>query len=176
MKKQINQHLARVLALVCVFGFALAQPSAAPEFSSSGRWFNGAAFSLSSLRGQVVLLDFFTVECSNCERSLATIRGFYEKYKAKGLVVVGIHTPETKWQMPAGKVAAVIKREKINWTVFQDNGYKTWNAYNNHYFPTFYLIDRHGILRETHVGEMSKEYPDGIKVFEASLQKLLKEK
>lgn len=176
MKKQINHHLARVLALVCVLGFALAQSNTAPEFSSSGRWFNSAPLSLSSLRGKVVLLDFFTVECSNCERSLPTMKSFFEKYQARGLTVVGVHTPETKWQMPAGKVAAIIKREKIKWAVFQDNQYKTWNAYNTRYFPTFYLIDKHGILRETHVGELSSQYPDGIKPFEESLKKLLEEK
>ena len=176
MKKDSKHSLARVLALICVLGFALAQSNTAPEFFSSGRWFNSSAFSLSSLKGKVVLLNFFTVECSNCERSLSTIKNFYEKYNARGLTVVGIHTPETKWQIPAGKVAAVIKREKIKWAVFQDNQYQTWNAYNNHYFPTFYLIDKHGTLRKTHVGELSKQYSDGIKPFEESLNKLLEEK
>jgi thiol-disulfide isomerase/thioredoxin len=176
MKKDNKYGLARALTIVCVLGFALAHPNTAPEFSPSGRWFNSAAFRLSSLRGKVVLLDFFTVECGNCERSLPTVRGFFEKYKTRGLTVVGIHTPETKWQMPAGKVAAVIKREKIKWAVFQDNQYQTWDAYNNRYFPTFYLIDKHGTLRETHVGEISKQYPEGIKPFEESLKKLLEEK
>lgn len=176
MKKDSKHRLARALTFVHVLGFGLAQSNAAPEFLPSGRWFNSAAFTLSSLKGKVVLLDFFTVECSNCERSLPTIRGFFEKYQARGLTVVGIHTPETKWQMPAGKVAAVIKREKIKWAVFQDNQYQTWNAYKNHYFPTFYLIDKHGTLRETHVGEISKQYPDGIKSFKKSLKKLLEEK
>jgi thiol-disulfide isomerase/thioredoxin len=175
MKKPIKP-FARALALLGVLSFALAQSNTAPEFSSFGRWFNSRAFSLSSLKGKVVLLDFFTVECGNCERSLTTIRGFYEKYKARGLIVVGVHTPETKWQMPAGVVAAVIKREKIRWAVFQDNQYRTWNAYGTRYFPTFYLIDKRGVLRETHVGELSAQYPDGIKPFEASLQKLLEER
>lgn len=164
------------LASSLVLGLGRAAQTAAPEFAPSGAWFNTKPVTLEQLRGKVVLVNVWTVECSNCTRSMPTLKNWYAKYRAQGLEIIGVHTPETKWQKPAGLVQSWIKREGIIWPVFQDNLNATWNAYSASAWPTFYLIDRHGTLRTTEEGELSSQYPDGIAPFEAQIKTLLSEK
>ena len=168
-----------VAALVTLAGARTARIPA-PEFHPSGRWFNiganAAPPSLHSLRGRVVLVEFWTAECSNCTRSAPTLRSLYAKYRAKGLEIIGVHTPETRWQRPPGVVAAWIKREAIAWPVFQDNESVTWNAYGNSYWPAFYLVDRRGNIADRVFGELSQQYPDGIAPFTKSIETVLAEK
>ncbi len=162
-------------ALVATLGLVSAAPQTAPEFSPSGAWWNARPETLAQLRGEVVLVNVWTIECSNCTRSMPTLKNWYAKYRAQGLEIIGVHTPETRWQKPAGLVQSWIKREGITWPVFQDNDNKTWNAYNASAWPTFYLIDRHGRLRAAHEGELSVQYPEGIAPFQAQIEALLKE-
>lgn len=170
-----------ILALVALassltLGPVRAAPRAAPEFAPGGAWFNSQPVTLAQLRGEVVLVNVWTIECSNCTRSMPTLKNWYAKYRARGLEIIGVHTPETRWQKPAGLVQSWIKREGIGWPVFQDNDEKTWNAYAASAWPSFYLIDRRGRLRATEEGELSSQYPDGIAPFEAQIRTLLTEK
>ncbi len=126
---------------------------AAPEFQGIEHWLNTSALTMEQLRGQVVLIDFWTYSCINCVRTLPHVIGWYEKYKDKGFVVVGIHTPEFAFEKENKNVAAALKQFKINYPVAQDNTYGTWRVYKNHYWPAEYLVDAKGRIRRTHFGE-----------------------
>ncbi|MBI4065217.1 cytochrome c biogenesis protein DipZ [Candidatus Gottesmanbacteria bacterium] len=130
----------------------------APELISGGRWFNpstssGQALTIKSLHGKVVLVDFWTYTCINCIRTLPYLKSWHAKYKDKGLVIIGVHTPEFEFEKNPDNVAKAIKDFGLEYAVMQDNNYATWNAYNNRYWPAKYLIDKDGRIRYTHFGE-----------------------
>ncbi len=125
----------------------------APEFSGITSWLNSEPLTILNLKGKVVLIDFWTYTCINCIRTLPFVTSWYEKYKDMGFVVVGVHTPEFEFEKKTENVENAIKQYKINYPVAQDNDYKTWDAYNNHYWPAKYLIDKEGNLRKYHFGE-----------------------
>jgi thiol-disulfide isomerase/thioredoxin len=131
----------------------LERPVAAPEFTGIDRWLNSAPLSMQGLRGKVVLVDFWTYTCINCIRTLPHVKSWHEKYKDKGLVVVGVHTPEYPFERSTANVQAAIKRFGIAYPVAQDNRYATWQAYGNQYWPAVYLVDRRGRIVYTHFGE-----------------------
>jgi cytochrome c biogenesis protein CcdA/thiol-disulfide isomerase/thioredoxin len=127
-----------------------------PDFADTQRWFNTAgdrSLSLRRLRGQVVLVDFWTYSCINCLRTLPRLNAWYRKYHSKGFEIVGVHTPEFPFERSASNVAAAISREGIRYPVVQDNNYATWTAYHNQYWPAEYLIDGRGRLRLVDFGE-----------------------
>ncbi len=128
----------------------------APEFVGNQKWFNtpgGRPLKLSSLRGHVVLVDFWTYSCINCIRTLPYLKAWYAKYRGKGFVIVGVHTPEFPFEHSAANVAEAIKQNGITYPVAQDNNYATWNAYKNQYWPAEYLIDAQGRIRFADFGE-----------------------
>lgn len=125
----------------------------APEFAAIEKWLNSDPLTMANLQGKVVLIDFWTYSCINCIRTLPYITGWYEKYKDKGFVVVGVHTPEFAFEKDTANVQTALKRHKINYPVAQDNNYGTWNAYSNRYWPAKYLIDQNGDVVYTHFGE-----------------------
>jgi len=125
----------------------------APEFLGISQWLNSPTLSIQSLKGKVVLVDFWTYTCINCIRTLPFVTGWYEKYKDQGLVVVGVHTPEFEFEKKTENVQNAIKMFGINYPVAQDNSYSTWNNFNNIYWPAKYLIDKDGRLRYSHFGE-----------------------
>lgn len=127
--------------------------SPAPEFVGITKWLNSEPLSLQSLRGKVVLIDFWTYTCINCIRTLPHVTSWFELYKDQGFVVVGVHTPEFEFEKNTSNVESAIKQYGINYPVAQDNDYATWNAYSNHYWPAKYLIDAKGNIRYTHFGE-----------------------
>ncbi len=132
----------------------------APEFVGISNWIqteNGAPLRMEDLRGKVVLVDFWTYSCINCIRTLPYVTGWYEKYKNDGFVVVGVHTPEFVFERKTENVKEAIARYGITYPVAQDNGYETWNAYDNRYWPAHYLIDANGNIRHTHFGEGNYE-------------------
>lgn len=141
----------------------------APEFIPGGVWFNSQPLSIKDLRGKVVLVDFWTYTCINCIRTLPYIKSWYQKYKDKGLVVVGVHTPEFEFEKNPANVQKAIKDFGLEYPIMQDNNYATWNAYDNHYWPAKYFIDVAGTIRFTHFGE--GEYDQS----EQRIQALLKE-
>src|SRR5215468_10942293 len=127
--------------------------AAAPNFVGISKWFNSAPLSISDLRGKVVLVDFWTYGCYNCVNTLPHVTQLYETYKDKGLVVVGIHTPEFPFERSASNVQAALKRHGITYPVAQDNESRTWDAYHNQYWPAQYIIDQNGRIVFEHAGE-----------------------
>jgi len=143
----------------------------APDFTGITKWLNPEQnFSITDLKGKVVLVDFWTYTCINCIRTLPFVTSWYDKYHDKGFVVVGIHTPEFEFEKNTDNVLGAIDQYKIHYPVGQDNNYSTWNNYNNQYWPAEYLIDANGKIRRTHFGE--GEYDET----EKAIQILLKEK
>jgi len=139
----------------------------APEFTGIQNWINSEPLTMASLKGKVVLLDFWTYSCINCIRTLPHVTKWYETYKNKGFVVVGVHTPEFAFEKVTENVQTAMKRFGINYPVAQDNNFATWTAYKNKYWPAHYLIDKEGTIRYTHFGEGNYEET------EAAIQELL---
>ena len=160
--------LLGLIALVIVAVVAIAQfgPSAllgeettrqdsrpAPEFSGISAWLNSPPLTTEGLRGKVVLVQFWTYSCINCLRTLPYVTKWHEQYKDKGLVVVGVHTPEFAFEKERANVETAIKRLGIHYPVAQDNQYRTWRAFGNQYWPAAYLIDGSGTIVATQFGE-----------------------
>lgn len=140
-----------------------------PTFQGYTKWLNSKPLTLEELRGKVVLVDFWTYTCINCVRTLPYVTSWYEKYKDKGFVVIGVHTPEFAFEKKSENVLTAMKDFHINYPVVQDNDYNIWNSYQNQYWPAEYLIDAQGNLRDTHFGEGN--YAES----EKKIQALLKE-
>jgi thiol-disulfide isomerase/thioredoxin len=141
------------------FMIAAAQ-NVAPDFTGISNWFNSAPLNMAKLRGKVVLVDFWTYGCVNCVNTLPYVTELYAKYKDRGLVVVGVHTPEFAFEKSASNVQAALKRHGISYPVAQDNESQTWNAYGNHYWPAQYIIDQSGKIVFQHAGEGQYEQMD----------------
>ncbi|HRH32868.1 MAG TPA: cytochrome c biogenesis protein DipZ [bacterium] len=125
----------------------------APDFIGINHWLNSEPLSIADLKGKVVLVDFWTYSCINCIRTLPYITQWHETYKDKGLVIIGIHTPEFPFEKDTKNVQKALDQFKITYPVAQDNNYQTWRAYHNQYWPAKYLIDRNGNIVYTHFGE-----------------------
>jgi cytochrome c biogenesis protein CcdA/thiol-disulfide isomerase/thioredoxin len=128
----------------------------APDFTGNQRWWNtpdGAPLELAALRGRVVLVDFWTYTCINCIRTLPYLRAWDERYRDRGLTIVGVHTPEFAFERQAGNVERAIEQNRLRYPVAQDNEYATWRAWGNQYWPAKYLIDARGRVRFAHFGE-----------------------
>lgn len=132
---------------------SLADLGSAPELTAGGQWFNSDPLTLMSLRGRVVLVDFWTYTCINCIRTLPYLTEWDRKYRDKGLVIIGVHSPEFEFEKKAENVKQAIQDEGILYPVMQDNDFVTWRAYNNNYWPATYFIDKDGHVRFTHFGE-----------------------
>lgn len=129
------------------------QPTPAPQFVGLTNWINSPPLTLSQLKGKVVLVDFWTYSCINCIRSIPYVEQWYQTYKDKGLVVVGVSTPEFAFEHNPLNVQAAVKGDGISYPVALDNNYDTWNAYDNDSWPADYLIDKHGNIRYVNLGE-----------------------
>jgi thiol-disulfide isomerase/thioredoxin len=127
----------------------------APDFVGGGPWFNtaGKALVMADLRGKVVAVEMWTGGCINCLNTLPYVKQWDAKYRAKGLVIVGVHSPEFQHERSQPYVRQAIAKQGIRYPVVMDNDLKIWNAYNNAYWPTLYLIDKHGTIRYKHIGE-----------------------
>jgi cytochrome c biogenesis protein CcdA/thiol-disulfide isomerase/thioredoxin len=134
-------------------GSDLTNAGPAPELTGIDHWLNSKPLTLASLRGKVVLVDFWTYSCINCIRTLPYVESWYQKYSPDGFVVIGVHTPEFAFEHDTANVAAAIARFGITYPVAQDNEYKTWTAFSNEYWPADYLIDASGNIRVEHFGE-----------------------
>jgi cytochrome c biogenesis protein CcdA/thiol-disulfide isomerase/thioredoxin len=126
---------------------------AAPDVHGIAAWINSRPLTLQSLRGKVVLVDFWTYSCINCLRTLPYLKSWDERYRSKGLVIVGVHTPEFAFEHDLGNVRAAVKRLGVRYPVALDNDYGSWNAYGNNYWPADYLVDQAGHVRDVHFGE-----------------------
>ena len=108
---------------------------------------------ISNLKGKVVLIDFWTYSCINCIRTLPYLTEWDKKYRDKGLVIIGVHSPEFEFEKDYSNVKAAVEKYNIKYPVVQDNNKATWKAYNNRFWPRKYLIDSDGYIRYDHIGE-----------------------
>ena len=122
-----------------------------PEFQGIQQWLNSAPLTIADLKNQVVLIQFWTFACINCQRTLPYIGQWHQKYA--GLRVVGIHTAEFAFERDINNIKSAIKKHNITYPVPVDNQFKTWNAYKNEYWPHLFLADRQGVIRYDHIGE-----------------------
>jgi cytochrome c biogenesis protein CcdA/thiol-disulfide isomerase/thioredoxin len=141
-------------------GSGLEQCGPEPAFSGIQQWLNtagGKPVTLASLKGKVVLVDFWAYSCINCQRELPHVEAWAKNYAADGLEVVGVHTPEYAFEHVPSNVEAGVRRLGLTFPVALDNSYDTWNAYDNQSWPAAYLIDATGQIRHVSVGE--GDYP-----------------
>jgi thiol-disulfide isomerase/thioredoxin len=124
-----------------------------PSFDGATGWLNSPPLTPANLRGQAVLVNFWTYTCINWLRQLPYVRAWAEKYAGHGLVVIGVHTPEFGFEHDAGNVRRAVKEMKVGYPVAIDNDYAVWRAFGNHYWPALYLADAHGQVRYHHFGE-----------------------
>ena len=140
-----------------------------PPLSGATTWLNSPPLSAEGLRGKVVLVDFWTYSCINCLRALPYVKGWYDKYKDHGLVVIGVHAPEFAFEKDAGNVRRAVADLKITYPVALDDDYAIWQGFNNQYWPAHYFIDSQGRIRGHHFGE------GGYDESEATIRQLLTE-
>jgi cytochrome c biogenesis protein CcdA/thiol-disulfide isomerase/thioredoxin len=128
-------------------------PYQVPQLRGLTNWINSSPETLPQLHGKVVLVDFWTYSCINCVRSIPHVEQWYERYKAEGFTVVGVHSPEFSFEHDPKNVADAVKRFGITYPVALDNNRDTWNAFDNDYWPADYLIDQNGTVRRVDFGE-----------------------
>lgn len=124
-----------------------------PELQGINDWLNSEPLSIASLQGSVVLVQFWTFACINCQRTLPSIVKWHQQYASKGLKVVSIHTPEFAFERDLNNVKQALAQHKITYPVAIDNNFQTWKAYKNEYWPHLFLADRQGNLVYDHIGE-----------------------
>jgi len=125
----------------------------APSFGGATAWLNSPPLTPADLRGKVVLVDFWTYTCINWLRTLPYVRAWAEKYKDKGLVVVGVHTPEFEFEKDLDNIRRAVKDMNVNYSVAVDSRHAIWEAFNNNYWPALYFIDAQGRIRHHYFGE-----------------------
>jgi len=138
-----------------------------PPLSGAVEWLNSPPLTAESLKGKVVLVDFWTYSCINCLRSIPYVRAWAEKYKDQGLVVIGVHAPEFPFEKNIDNVKSAVARLKIDYPVAIDNDYAIWRAFNNEYWPADYFIDAEGRIRHHYFGE--GDYAESEKVIQQLL-------
>lgn len=138
----------------------------APEFESVAQWINSEPLTLKSLRGNVVLVHFYAFQCHNCQANFAIYRRWHEELKKKGVVVIGIQTPETATERDAQAVRAAAADRKLLFPIMIDLESKNWNAWANTMWPTVYVIDKNGYVRHWWQGELNWQGATGDKTIE----------
>ena len=140
----------------------LADYGPAPEFEGIQAWINSQPLTMASLRGKVVVLDFWTYSCINCLRTLPHVKAWYDAYRKDGLVVVGVHTPEFAFEREPDNVERAVRDHAIDYPVALDPDFGTWQAWDNQYWPAKYFVDRQGRIRYAHFGEGDYEESEEI--------------
>ena len=130
-----------------------AAPTTLPDLSGATAWINSPPLTPASLRGKVVLVDFWTYSCINCLRTLPYVKAWYAKYKDSGFVVLGVHTPEFPFEKDESNVRKAVHDLGILYPVAMDNDYSIWQSFNNQYWPAHYFIDATGRIRYHQFGE-----------------------
>ncbi len=124
----------------------------APELTAS-TWLNGGPQKLADLRGKVTLVEFWTFGCYNCRNVEPHVKQWQAKYASRGLVVIGVHTPETAYERNLDNVKNYVRDKHIDYPIVIDADSSIWSAYSNDAWPAWYLIDKRGLIRHVHVGE-----------------------
>jgi thiol-disulfide isomerase/thioredoxin len=144
------------------------ESAAAPELAA-GEWINSAPLKLNDLRGRVVLIEFWTFGCINCRNTLPFVKSWADRYREKGLTVIGVHSPEFDEERQVENLRREVTSLGIRYAVVTDNDYQTWSAYHVEAWPTTFLLDKQGRIRWMHEGE------GGYDEAERLIQKLLAE-
>jgi thiol-disulfide isomerase/thioredoxin len=159
--------------LVSPFGSSVeykrSESAIAPELAT-GEWINSEPLKLNELRGRVVLIEFWTFGCINCRNTLPFVKSWADRYREKGLTVIGVHSPEFDEERNVEHLRREVTSLGIRYPVVTDNGYQTWNAYKVEAWPTVFLLDKQGHIRWMRVGE------GGYDEAEQIIQKLLAER
>ena len=145
------------------------ESAAAPELAA-GDWINSEPLKLKDLRGRVVLIEFWTYGCYNCRNTLPFVKSWHDRYREKGLTVIGVHSPEFDEERQVENLRRQVISLGIRYPVVSDNDYKTWNAYKVEAWPTIFLLDKQGRIRWMRAGEGNYDEADRL------IQKLLAEK
>ena len=158
LEKSLLENVPKAIDYVVSKAGASAMPSlesqgAMPSLDGAVQWLNSPPLSSESLRGKVVLVDFWTYDCINCQHTLPYVNGWAKKYEKDGLVVIGVHTPEYGYEKIINNVREQVRKLDIHYPVAIDNQYAIWRAFNNQYWPAHYLIDAKGQVRYSHFGE-----------------------
>ncbi len=148
---------------------ALSIERVAPSFSGASTWLNSQPLTPETLRGKVVLVDFWTYTCINWQRTLPYVRAWADKYKDHGLVVIGVHAPEFRFEKDLDNVSAQVKALDVRYPVAVDSDHAIWKAFDNEYWPALYFIDGRGNIRHHYFGEGEYEQSERV------IQQLLKE-
>ena len=149
--------------------YKTSESATAPELAS-GEWINSQPLKLNDLRGRVVLIEFWTFGCINCRNTLPFVKSWHDRYRERGLTVIGVHSPEFDEERDVEHVRREVSSLGITYPVVTDNDYLTWNAYKVEAWPTIFLLDKQGRIRWKRVGE--GDYDEA----ERLIQKLLTEK
>ena len=157
MRRQSSLYL--ILALALAIPTLWLRPSqgdttgqAAPEITND-TWVNSEPLRIADLKGKVVLVEFWTFGCYNCQNVEPYVKSWHDKFKDRGLIVIGVHSPEFGHERVVKNVRNYVREHNIRYAVAIDNDYKTWNSYQNHYWPALYLIDKKGVVRYRRIGE-----------------------
>jgi len=158
----LKKSLAPLLAGTASSGTPPSVKSAAagkmlPEFQGISEWINSNPLTIAELKGNVILIQFWTFSCINCQRTLPHMTQWHGQYAAQGLKVIGVHTPEFAFERDRANIEEALRQHQITYPVPVDNDFKTWNAYENGYWPHLFLADRQGVLRYDHIGEGAYE-------------------
>jgi thiol-disulfide isomerase/thioredoxin len=139
-----------------------------PDFQGIQQWLNSNPLSIADLKGKVVLIQFWTFACINCQRTLPYVTRWHQQYAAQELKVIGIHTPEFAFERDVNNIKRALQQHRITYPVPIDNDYQTWKAYSNEYWPHLFLADQRGVVRYDHIGEGAYD------TIEQTIQQLLK--
>jgi thiol-disulfide isomerase/thioredoxin len=124
-----------------------------PSLGGATEWLNSEPLDPAGLRGRVVLVNFWTLTCINWLRQEPWVRAWSQAYRDDGLVVIGVHTPEFSFEHELELVRGATAERAIDYPVALDNDYAVWSAFDNHYWPALYFVDREGVIRDQHFGE-----------------------
>jgi len=144
--------IALAVALLAGGGAEARVGAPAPDIASLV-WLNGNSVGMADLRGKVVLVEFWTFGCYNCRNVEPYVKEWHKKYADQGLVVIGVHSPEFKYEHNVENVKRYVEEHHITYAVPIDNDFSNWNRYGNRYWPAMYLIDKQGVIRSVRIGE-----------------------
>jgi peroxiredoxin len=167
--------------LLRIAGFATAQEPAsmrvpAPDLASITAWINSEPLKLADLKGQVVVLHFWTHGCINCIHNYPHMKSWYEKFSGDGVTMIGVHTPELAAERSVERVKVKAKENGLKFPIAVDNHAKTWADWGNRWWPSIYLIDKRGDVRYRWDGELNSPKLKGEQVMRKKIEELLAEK
>lgn len=154
------------ILLTCLTSIAIASPLRGEpihaRLEGAGEWINSAPLSMTQLRGKVVLVDFWTYSCINCQRTLPYLREWAKKYGPLGLVVIGVHAPEFGFERDVRRVRQAVREGRIDYPIVLDNDFTIWRAFKNRAWPALYFVDGKGRVRHHQIGEGDYERAEDI--------------